>query len=114
MIEIISNSKKYIRQEAGIISFLNQLKASGKKVFLASNNSYKYIDKGMEYLAENYINNTSSMSHWSELFDVILCHCNKPDWYTSRDRPFRIFDPTTGQTRFTKTTPEDLQEAGQG
>eukprot|EP01137_Pigoraptor_chileana_P011120 Opistho-2@61508 len=79
---VMRDIERYLRKKSSIGRLLSVLRVAGKKVFLLSNSSFDFIDKGMTYMVG---------SGWRDLFDVILLDAHKPRFYNS-ERPFRRFD----------------------
>jgi len=53
-----------------------------KKIFLCTNSSHTYTDKALNYLIGK---------DWKDLFDIIICSAEKPDFY-SRNKSFSIYN----------------------
>eukprot|EP00040_Diaphanoeca_grandis_P026089 m.145507 g.145507 ORF g.145507 m.145507 type:complete len:668 (-) comp30444_c0_seq2:724-2727(-) len=82
------NPKKYIRPSAKVGAFLRGIKdTSDKKLFLASNSGFRFVDAGMKYIVGD---------EWRDLFDIVIVSADKPAWYTKK-RPFREINPTSGR-----------------
>ncbi|KAH8853372.1 5'-nucleotidase domain-containing protein isoform 1 [Schistosoma japonicum] len=80
---VMSNPEKYIAKDPQLRTFLHRLVENDKKLFVISNSSAAYIDKGLKFLVGNY---------WQELFDVIISRANKPTFFKSPMGQFRRTD----------------------
>ncbi|CAL8102158.1 unnamed protein product [Calicophoron daubneyi] len=80
---IMGNPEKYIRRDPDLSFFLNKLAASGKKLFVISNSSAAFIDRGLRFLIGD---------NWRDLFDVTISRANKPDFFTLESSQFRHMD----------------------
>ena len=69
-----------------INEFLNRLRKNDKNVFLITNSPYWFVNFGMTSLCG---------PDWTHLFDLIICNARKPDFFTSKNKPFRQFNATT-------------------
>lgn len=69
-----------------IKEFLQRLIANKKNVFLITNSPYWFVNHGMSSLCG---------PDWANLFDLVICNARKPDFFTSKNKPFREFNPTT-------------------
>lgn len=76
---ITARIESYISPNPGVATWLRQLQAAGKKMFLLTNSPFAFVDRGMRTILGD---------QWRGLFDVILCQADKPTFYTS-GRPFR-------------------------
>lgn len=56
----------------------------------------------MKYLLSDI---SHKFSHWTDLFDVVMCNAHKPGWYTAKNeisKPFRKYDPISGMMTWEK------------
>lgn len=95
---ILSDPHRYLVKNGGVLHFLKMLKEKGKKLFLLTNSPFYFVDGGMQFMLEEYIDCRDS---WRELFDVVIAKANKPDFYTS-EHPFRCYDSEKDTLAFTK------------
>ncbi|RKP37685.1 HAD-superfamily hydrolase [Dimargaris cristalligena] len=84
---IMANITDYLEPNPRIVHYLEKLKGSGKKLFLLTNSSFEFVDKGLSVV--------TGLDRWIDLFDVVIVSAGKPGFYNSR-RPFRRLN-----TRFT-------------
>ncbi|CAF0919650.1 unnamed protein product [Brachionus calyciflorus] len=76
-----------VREEnSKVKEFLYRLQKNGKKVFLITNSPYWFVNFGMQSLCG---------SDWTSLFDLIICSARKPQFFTSKSKPFRRFNIKT-------------------
>lgn len=73
--------------------FLTRLNKSGKNVFLITNSPYWFVNFGMQSLCG---------SDWTSLFDIIICNSRKPQFFTSKSKPFRRFNVKTNSKSWEK------------
>ncbi|XP_030535730.1 5'-nucleotidase domain-containing protein DDB_G0275467 [Rhodamnia argentea] len=95
---ILSDPHKYLVKNGEVLQFLKMLKEKGKKLFLLTNSPFYFVDGGMQFMLEEYMDCRDS---WRELFDVVIAKANKPDFYTS-EHPFRCYDSEKDTLAFTK------------
>ena len=88
-VENSSSSSIYIKE------FLNRLKKNNKQVFLITNSPFWFVNVGMTSLCG---------SDWADLFDIIICNAQKPDFFTSKTKPFRHFNVNTNSKSWEKVT----------
>ncbi|KAJ1961045.1 hypothetical protein IWQ62_004004 [Dispira parvispora] len=79
----------YLEPNPLIVNYLQRLKRQGKKLFLLTNSSFDFVDKGLSVITQT--------NNWRDLFDVVIVSSGKPNFYTSK-RPFRRVD-----TRFSSS-----------
>ncbi|KAL6054276.1 5'-nucleotidase domain containing 3 [Balamuthia mandrillaris] len=103
--EIMNNLPLYIdrSQSQALLEFLLKLKFSDKTTFLATNSSFEFVDKGMEFMLDK-TKFPEGVTKWTDLFDIVLTSCNKPDFFT-KNRPFRVFDPQSRSVRWERAHP---------
>ncbi|XP_018648838.1 putative 5'-nucleotidase domain-containing proteinical protein [Schistosoma mansoni] len=80
---VMSDPERYIAKAPQLSTFLHRLVENNKKLFVISNSSAAYIDKGLKFLVGN---------DWQELFDVIISRANKPSFFKSPLGQFRRTD----------------------
>ncbi|CAH8447770.1 unnamed protein product [Heterobilharzia americana] len=80
---VMSDPEKYIVREPQLRTFLCRLVENNKKLFVVSNSSAAYIDRGLKFLIGE---------DWQELFDVIISRANKPTFFKSQLGQFRRTD----------------------
>ena len=78
---IISDCHRYIAPNKRLEELLLHMKSFNRKLFILTNNSFKYVDAGMNHLIG---------SHWREHFDLVMCDSRKPHFFKENDfTPFR-------------------------
>ncbi|CAH8456154.1 unnamed protein product [Schistosoma curassoni] len=80
---VMSDPERYIAKAPELSTFLYRLVKNNKKLFVISNSSAAYIDRGLKFLVGN---------DWQELFDVIISRANKPSFFKSPLGQFRRTD----------------------
>lgn len=91
---IVSKPELYIKRSPHLAQTLLHLRRSNKKLFLCTNSTFAYADKALRYVLG--IDNMQRLSRpeelpfkdWRDLFDIVICSANKPEFYSSR-KPFR-------------------------
>ncbi|EFA82296.1 5'-nucleotidase [Heterostelium album PN500] len=86
---IINDFPLYLNKHPLLGDFLLKLKSANKKLFLLTNNSFFFANRGMQYLLNDQLG--GKYHDWTELFDVIITQCDKPTFF-GRGRQFRSFD----------------------
>jgi HAD superfamily 5'-nucleotidase-like hydrolase len=84
----------HLEQDPLMGVFFERLRSGGKKVFLLSNSSYWFIDAGMRYLLQDFLEDRK-IDNWLQLFDVTIVNAKKPSWYNKPGK-FRKVDTETG------------------
>lgn len=85
---IIENMDVYLPQKKGLESYLNTLIDNKKELFLLTNRSFDFVNRGMTHLFNN---------DWRDLFEVVIVNARKPDFFGAREsKPFRNIDLTNG------------------
>ncbi|ORY01247.1 HAD-superfamily hydrolase [Basidiobolus meristosporus CBS 931.73] len=79
-VEMMKSIDVYLKKNPTIVEYLENLRRNGKKLFLLTNSSYAFVDRGLSYM--------TSSNNWRNLFDVCIFASNKPHFYNS-SRPFR-------------------------
>ncbi|CAH8453612.1 unnamed protein product [Schistosoma intercalatum] len=80
---VMSDPERYIAKAPELSTFLYRLVKNNKKLFVISNSSAAYIDRGLKFLVGN---------DWQKLFDVIISRANKPSFFKSPLGQFRRTD----------------------
>lgn len=96
---IIRDMTTYMDPDVAIVNLLTQMTDSGKRIFLITNNSADFVNRGMNYLVG---------PQWNKMFDVIVTNARKPKFFYQYSRPFRSFDHRCGAKSWTKV--ESLQK----
>lgn len=82
--EIESNLEKYLEKDEGLCTVFDNFRRVGKKLFLISNSPFHFIEEGMKFLTANTL--PSGISHWTLLFDYIICEARKPTFYEDHNQ----------------------------
>jgi hypothetical protein len=88
---------KYIHDDPALPALLRTLRASGRKLFLATNSLYDYTDVVMRHLLGGGKDRDGAPA-WLSYFDAVVTGCGKPAFFTER-RPLFEVDPATGWLR---------------
>lgn len=91
--EVASDPAKYVHVDPRLESTLAMLRASGRKVFLATNSLWDYTHVVMNYLLGGKVG-AAKNDEWLQHFDVVLTGCGKPAFF-SQSRPlFEVHTPS--------------------
>lgn len=86
---VMADPATYIKPNKGVTELLTTLRHGGKRLFLASNSSFDFVDVGMRFLVGE---------DWRSRFDVVIVSADKPNFFSGKHkRPFRQVDPETGR-----------------
>eukprot|EP00249_Psilotum_nudum_P021412 c28101_g12_i1 orf=665-1696(-) len=85
---ILEEPAKYLVKSDGVVKLLRALKERGKRLFLLTNSPFPFVNGGMSYMFQE---DAAQGESWRELFDVVIAHADKPNFYTS-ERPFRQYN----------------------
>ncbi len=81
-----SSNNSTISSSIYIKEFLERLVKNRKNIFLITNSPYWFVHRGMSSLCG---------PDWTNLFDLVICNARKPDFFTSKNKPFRQFNAYT-------------------
>ncbi|RUS21625.1 5' nucleotidase family-domain-containing protein [Endogone sp. FLAS-F59071] len=83
---VMENVEQYLERSTKLVQYLENLTRNGKKLFLLTNSSFPFINRGLTYI--------TGYPNWRDLFDAVIVLADKPNFYRS-NRPFRrITEPT--------------------
>lgn len=91
--EVAKTPEKYLYSDPGIVTVLNMIRESGKKVFLATNSLFDYTHVVMNWLIEQKSGKDRD-EKWLSYFDVVVTGCGKPRFFTERKDLFEV-QPST-------------------
>jgi HAD superfamily 5'-nucleotidase-like hydrolase len=81
---VIADLDRFVNSNDQLPELLHLYKVGGKKLFLCTNSGYHYTDKTLSYAIGHKMD-------WKELFDVVICSAQKPDWFKTK-KPFRMWN----------------------
>lgn len=81
---VIADLDRFVNSNDQLPELLHHFKEGGKKLFLCTNSGYHYTDKTLSYAIGH-------KQDWKELFDVVICSAQKPDWFKTK-KPFRLWN----------------------
>jgi HAD superfamily 5'-nucleotidase-like hydrolase len=84
----------YIHEDRRLGPLLDTLRASGRRLFLATNSLWDYTHVVMNYLLCGRTG-AAKNGDWLSYFDVVVTGCGKPAFFTEK-RPLFEVDPATG------------------
>ena len=79
---IMDDFDRYLPKQKNLEVYMNRLLDSNKTLFLISNSSFNFINKGMTHLFN---------SDWRDLFEVVVVNARKPRFFSDGDRAYRPF-----------------------
>jgi hypothetical protein len=93
---VAHSPEKYFEPDAKqhMRKMLTNWKGAGKKMMLASNSHFWYVNAGMKYIVGD---------DWQEFFEVVIAPAGKPAFYT-KNRPFREVSQSTMRIKFKPIT----------
>lgn len=91
--EVARRPERYILPDPGLVPVLESLRASGKKVFLATNSLWDYTSVVMNWLIEGKVGGDRDDA-WLSHFDVVVTGCGKPRFFTERKDLFEVHPPS--------------------
>lgn len=91
--QVAKEPGKYLYSDPGIVTVLEMMRQSGKKVFLATNSLYDYTDVVMNWLIEGKVGKDRD-GGWLSYFDVVVTGCGKPRFFTERKDLFEVHPST--------------------
>tara|TARA_Y200000002_G_scaffold382750_1_gene401108 strand:- start:3002 stop:4120 length:1119 start_codon:yes stop_codon:yes gene_type:complete len=83
---IMHDPEKYIDLDPLTVQALQEQKACGKKLFLATNSGWDYTQKIMSFAFDPYLSGKS----WESLFDVVIVNAQKPKFFSSEQDAFLV------------------------
>ena len=96
---VAADPGKYVHDDPALPHLLRSLRASGRKLFLATNSLYDYTDVIMRHLLGGELKDDGAPA-WLDAFDVVVTGCGKPAFFTDK-RPLFEVDPPSGLLRNT-------------
>ncbi|KAL6778220.1 hypothetical protein ACKKBG_A17375 [Auxenochlorella protothecoides x Auxenochlorella symbiontica] len=117
--EVAADPARYIHADPSLGPVLGALRASGKRVFLATNSLWDYTHVVMNYLVEGRVGAARSTS-WLSRFDVVVTGCGKPRFFAERKDLFEVHPPsgmlwnTEGGSPMVPIGEDDLPSAALG
>lgn len=90
---VAADPAQYIHDDPGLLPTLRMLRASGRKVFLATNSLWDYTHVVMNYLLGGRVGADRS-EEWLSLFDVVVTGCGKPGFFSTSKPLFEVHTPT--------------------
>jgi 5'-nucleotidase len=107
----------YIQSDPAIFGMLDDIRASGRKVFLLTNSLWDYTDTVMRYLYRAAGRGAADGKGWTDVFDVIVTGSCKPAFIVDKSRPIYRCDTETGlltntDTRHGETPAQYLRREG--
>lgn len=89
------NNNSTMSSSIYIKEFLERLIKNNKNIFLITNSPFWFVNYGMISLCG---------PDWTNLFDLVICNARKPDFFTSKNKPFREFNYQTNSKSWERIT----------
>uniref|UniRef100_A0A7S3VHX6 5'-nucleotidase n=1 Tax=Dunaliella tertiolecta TaxID=3047 RepID=A0A7S3VHX6_DUNTE len=96
---VAADPAKFIHHDPLLRKVLRTLRASGRRIFLATNSIWDYTNVVMNYLLLGERGSGRSVK-WLDYFDVVMVGCGKPAFFNDRGQLFSV-DVGTGLLRNT-------------
>jgi HAD superfamily 5'-nucleotidase-like hydrolase len=102
---IIAQPQQFLEKNNELGLYLSKLRAANKKIFLLTNSPFKFVDAGMKYMLNEFLQQSNekrdakNSTNWLDLFDISIFSARKPHFWVSSNS-FRSVDTTTGQLSF--------------
>ncbi|CAL5221480.1 g3680 [Coccomyxa viridis] len=115
--EVAENPAKYIHEDPRLPKLLEALRASGRKLFLATNSLWDYTHVVMNFLLAGRTGAQRNMD-WLEYFDAVITGCGKPEFFIKKKPLFEVHTETgmlmntDGGTPMVPIGEEDLPSPG--
>ena len=77
ILQVFCFTEAYFEENKRLKPCLERLLDANKQLFLITNSSFWYVDRGMTYLLGK---------EWREFFDVIICQARKPSFFGAQIR----------------------------
>ncbi|KAF8065819.1 nt5c2 [Scenedesmus sp. PABB004] len=87
--DVAAQPAKYIHDDPHLVGMLGMMRASGRKVFLATNSLWDYTHVVMNYLVSKRVGRAKN-DDWLRLFDVVIVGCGKPGFFSERRPLFGV------------------------
>ncbi|CAF0751124.1 unnamed protein product [Didymodactylos carnosus] len=87
--------EKYFEPHTRLHQLLERLRAANKQIFMITNSSYWFVERGMNYLVGD---------DWRKLFNVIICQARKPTFFAAQKKPFREYKPENNAKSWDRVT----------
>eukprot|EP00871_Galdieria_phlegrea_P005658 jgi/Galph1/6093/GphlegSOOS_G4661.1 len=95
--KVAKEPERYVEKDPYLFDTLDQLKRSGRKLFLLTNSLWEYTNVLMNYL---WGNSTGVYTlDWMEYFDMVIVGAAKPTFLVDQNLPLYRVDPHSGQLK---------------
>ncbi|KAI7837934.1 hypothetical protein COHA_008240 [Chlorella ohadii] len=91
--EVAANPELYIHDDPGLVPLLEMLRASGKKLFVATNSLWDYTHVVMNWVISKR-KGADRNEDWLRYFDVVVVGCAKPRFFTQQSNLFEVHTKT--------------------
>lgn len=86
--KVSENPEKYISKDKNLVSFLKDIKSSGRKIFIVTNSLWDYTNIVMNFLCTGFSSNEKY--EWTDLFDLIITGSQKPSFFMSKNQIYEV------------------------
>lgn len=90
-----SDIENFIIQDPKLVERLEKYKRFGKRLLIITNSDYPYCQLLLDYTITPFLKEHPT---WRELFEIVITHAKKPDFFT-KDAPYLVIDPETGSMK---------------
>lgn len=104
-IHVAKDPAKYIYRDPDLVSTLQKLRDSGRKLFVVTNSLWEYTDVVMSFLFDEPPNQRDK-SKWLAMFDYVIVGASKPSFFM-HSNPLYAVDPYSGYLMNTYGQPSE-------
>ena len=79
--------EKYIKYDCHLAQVLQDLRSSGRKVFIVTNSLWEYTNVVMNFLLNS---DKSNRNNWMDFFDIIITGSQKPNFFTLKSPLYEV------------------------
>lgn len=107
-LKVSKKPQDYIFYDPHLNSVFEELRDSGKKLFLLTNSLWNYTDPVMSFLLNEKCRNQEK---WFDYFDIIITGSSKPSFFTAKSPMYEV-DMPSGMLRNIENVPKLEKEEG--
>ncbi|MES2615255.1 MAG: HAD-IG family 5'-nucleotidase [Bdellovibrionota bacterium] len=88
--KVAQNPEKYIKEDPYLINVLEELRLSGRKLFVVTNSLWDYTNVVMGFLLRSTPQQVISQKNWTDYFDIIITGSKKPDFFMAKNPIYEV------------------------
>ena len=85
--KIAQNPEKYIKEDPFLMNVLEELRLSGRKLFIVTNSLWDYTDVVMSFLLSS---KSEPKKNWMDYFDIIITGSQKPNFFMAKSPLYEV------------------------